>query len=72
MIKKIVLKLKSISYSGNSIGDDIRLEINILGKPFSLKKKIKVGTKQEFDKIIGEFDTDRKTFFEAESGYLRY
>ncbi len=62
MIKKIVLKLKSISYSGNPIGDDIRLEISILGKPFSIEKKIKVGTKQDFDKIIAEFDSDQTKF----------
>lgn len=62
MTKKIVLKLKNIKYSGDSIGDDIRLEISILGKPFNIKKNIKVGTKQEFSKIVGEFDTDRKIF----------
>jgi len=62
MTKKIVLKLKSIGYSGDSIGDKIRLEVNILGKSFAIKKKIKTGTKQEFNKIVGEFDTDRKIF----------
>lgn len=62
MFKKIILKLKSIKYLGNSIGDDVRLEISILEKSFSLKKKIKIGTKQEFNKIISEFNTDRKIF----------
>jgi len=65
MIKKIVLKLKSVKYSGNSIGDDIRIETSILGKFFSLKKKIKVDTKQDFDKIIAEFDANQ-TKFEAD------
>lgn len=62
MVKKIVLKLKSIKYSGNSIGDDVRLDVSILDISFSIKKKIKTATKQEFDKIIGEFNTDRKIF----------
>lgn len=62
MTKKIVLKLKSIEYLGNSIGDDVRLEINILGKPFSVKKQIRVGFKQEFNKIVTEVDSDRKIF----------
>lgn len=67
MAKKIILKLKSINYSGSSIGDDIKLEINILGKLFSIKKKIKVGTKKEFDKIIREIDSDSQ-IFEADIG----
>ena len=62
MTKKIILKLKSIKYSGSSIGDDIRLEISIFGELFSLKKKIKVGTGKEFNEVITELDTDRKTF----------
>lgn len=62
MTKKISLKLKSIKYSGDSIGDDIRLEVDILGKSSSVKKNIKTGTQQKFDKIVGEFDTDKKIF----------
>lgn len=62
MTKKIVLKLKSIEYLGDSVGDDIRFEADILSKHFSVKKRIKSGTKQNFDSIIGEFDTDRKIF----------
>lgn len=62
MIKKIVLKLKNIKYLGDSIGDDIRFEADILGKYFSVKKRIKSGTEQNFDSTIGEFDTDRKIF----------
>lgn len=62
MTKKIVLKLKSVEYSGDSIGDDIRLEIDILGNFFNLEKKIKVRSKKELNKIIGEFNTDAKIF----------
>ncbi len=62
MTKKIVLKLKNIGYTGDSIGDKIKLEINILGKPFSVEKKIKVDTTLDFNKVVGEFDTDRKIF----------
>lgn len=62
MTKKIVLKLKNIKYLGDSIGEDIRFKVDILGKYFSVKKRIKLGAEHHFDSIIGEFDTDRKIF----------
>ena len=62
MIKKIVLKLKNIKYLGDSIGDSIGVEISILGQNFSEKRRIKTGTTQEFDKIIGEFSTENEIF----------
>ena len=32
MVKSIVLKVAKIKYSGNSIGDDIRVEIEAMGQ----------------------------------------
>lgn len=43
MTKLIQLKLSKIKYSGDSIGDDIRVEIEILGKFLSVNKTIKAG-----------------------------
>lgn len=62
MNKLIQLKLSKVRYSGDSIGDDIRVEIEILGKFFLIDKIIKVGETAEIDKEIGNFETDRKSF----------
>ena len=39
MLKAIQLKLLRIKYSGDSIGDDISVEIEVLGKSLSVDKK---------------------------------
>lgn len=62
MSKVIVLNLKSLKYSGNSIGDDIRIEIEISGQTFNFKKKIANGSEHIFDKIITEVNTDKENF----------
>ena len=62
MFKTIQLKLTKIKYTGDSIGDDIRAEIEILGKILSLDKRIKIGTTAKIDKEIGNFETDQKIF----------
>lgn len=62
MLKKVVLKLENIKYSGDSVGEDIRLEIEILGKFFNFGKRLKSGSNNKLDNVIGEFDTDRKIF----------
>jgi hypothetical protein len=49
-------------YAGDSIGDDIRVEIEILGKFFSFDKKIKVGQTVQIEKEIGRFETDQDIF----------
>jgi hypothetical protein len=63
MLKKIQFKLKKIKYSGKSIGDDIRVNIEILDKTLQVDKRIKVGSTVESDKEIGSFPTDQKSFF---------
>lgn len=62
MVKSIQLKLLKIKYSGDSIGDDIRVEIDIAGQFLRIDKKIKVGATVEINKEIGKFETDQKLF----------
>lgn len=46
------LKLVSISYSGQSIGDDIRVEIEALGAFFALNKKLQKGQTADIQKEV--------------------
>jgi len=62
MVKSVKLKLSKIKYSGNSIGNDIRTEIEILDKFSRVDKKIKIGTTAEINNKIGEFETDQRLF----------
>ncbi len=62
MTKSIKLNLLKIKYSGDSIGDDIRIEIEILDKFSRVDKKIKADTTAEINKDIGKFETDQKIF----------
>ncbi|NQU82332.1 MAG: hypothetical protein HQ539_00035, partial [Parcubacteria group bacterium] len=62
MVKIIQLKVSKIKYSGDSIGDDIRVEIEVLGKFLCIDKRIKQGTTAKINKEIGRFETDRKSF----------
>lgn len=62
MDKLIKLKLSQIKYSGDSIGDDIRVEIEILDKFLRVDKTLKIGAAANIDKEIGNFETDQKRF----------
>ena len=62
MLKFIRLKLVKIQYSGDSIGDDIRVETQVLGKFLRVDKRIKVGMVVEVNSEIGRFETDRGSF----------
>lgn len=59
MLKFIRLKLLNVKYGGDSIGRDIRVEIEILGKFLRVDKRIKAGTTAEINQEIGSFETDR-------------
>lgn len=66
MLKKVSLKLSKIKYKGKSIGDDIQVEVEVLEKVLSLKKRIRFGeTKEINNEDIGAFITDQD-YFEAE------
>lgn len=62
MLKSIQIKLSKIRYSGDSIGDDIHVEIEILGKFLRVDKRIKAGTTAEINREVGKFETDRGLF----------
>lgn len=62
MSKFIHLKLLKIKYSGNSIGDDIRVEVEILNSFLHIDKKVKIGTTTEINKEIGKFETNQRFF----------
>jgi hypothetical protein len=62
MLKKIQFKLSKIKYSGKSIGDDIRVNIEILDKSLQIDKRIKVGSTVDLNKEIGSFPTDLTSF----------
>jgi len=62
MFKKIQFKLTKIKYAGKSIGDNIRVNIEILDKILQVDKRIKAGSTVELVKEIGNFPTDQKSF----------
>ncbi len=62
MLKSVQLKFFKIKYRGDSIGRDIRVEIEILGKFLRVDKSIKVGKTVEINQEVGRFETDRGLF----------
>lgn len=62
MLKKIQFKLTRIKYTGKSIGDNIRVNIEMLDKTLQIDKRIKVGSTVEFVEEIGNFPTDQTSF----------
>jgi len=62
IIKSVQLRILKIKYSGDSIGDDIRVEVEALGKFLRVDKRIKTGTIVEINKEVGRFETDLKSF----------
>lgn len=63
MTKSVQLKLLKIKYSGDSIGDDIRVEVEALGKFLRVDKIIKAGVAAEINKEVGRFETGSKSFY---------
>ena len=62
MLNSIQLKLSKIKYGGDSIGRDIRVEVEVLGKFLRIDKRIKAGTTAEINREAGRFETDRGLF----------
>ena len=54
--------MKKIQYVGDSIGQDIHIEINILGQVFSMEQTIKQGSTVELDRIIAKFPAGNQGF----------
>ena len=55
MDKLVQLKLAKIKYGGDSVGEDIRIEIECLNRSFALDKRIKNGTEITIDEELGQF-----------------
>jgi len=62
MLKSIQLKLLKVKNSGDSVGRDIRVEIEVLGKFLRIDKRIESGTTTEINREVGRFETDRGLF----------
>ncbi len=62
MLKFVQLKIAKIKYRGDSIGGDIRVEVEALGKFLRVDKRIRVGATAEIDREVGVFETDQKSF----------
>ena len=62
MLKTIQLTLTQIKYGGGSIGDDIRIELEVIGKFLRVDRQIKPGATANIDYEIGKFETDQKFF----------
>jgi hypothetical protein len=54
MLKSVQLKLLKIKYWGDSIGHDIRVELEVLGKFLRIDKRIKAGTTVEIKSRNGQ------------------
>lgn len=62
MMKCIQLKLSEVKYVGESIGDDIRIEVQALNLFWGLNKQIKNGTTITLNKEVGQLFVDQSTF----------
>ena len=61
-MKDIYLTLSNIKYSGKSIGDDIRIEIEAIGESFQKNLKLRRGSTRKIGKGIGVFRIDQSAF----------
>lgn len=59
MKKTVVIILNTVRYDGDSIGDDIRIEGEIFGKPFHVERRIRRGKIETFNIEIARFETDQ-------------
>lgn len=62
MLKSIKLTLSKIKYNGDSVGDDICVEVEALGKFLRVDKRVKAGTEAQINQTVGIFETDQKIF----------
>ena len=62
MLKSVQLKLLKIKYSGDSIGRDIRVELEVFGKFLRVDQRIKANTTVEMNREIGRFETNQESF----------
>src|SRR3989344_844212 len=61
-LKSVQLKLIRLKYGGDSVGSNINIEIDVLGKILRVDERIKVGATVEINREIGKFETDHELF----------
>ena len=61
MERTIILTLKQIKYTGTSIGNDIRIEVDAFNNSIAIEKTIKRGSTLELNSEIGQIVTDKKS-----------
>lgn len=61
MTKSVQLKLSKVKYSRDSIGNDIRIKIEVLGKFLLVDKRIKADATIEINQEVGRFETEQKS-----------
>jgi len=54
MVQKVRIKILKLEYGGDSVGNDIRLDVEISGQPFSLNQTIKPKTISELNQEIAQ------------------
>ena len=59
MDKLVQLKLVKIKYGGDSVGEDLRIEIECLNRSFILDKRIKNGNEITINAEIGQFPANQ-------------
>ncbi len=62
MTKLIQLSLSKVKYAGDSIGDDIRIEIDCLNHSLDVNRQIKNGSEIVVNAPVGTFFTDQLQF----------
>ena len=62
MTKLIRLQVTKIKYTGDSVGDDIRIEVECLDKFVGLNKRLKRGSDVALNAEIGQFFADGASF----------
>ncbi len=63
-MKRVILKLVSVQYTGQSVGEEIHIEIKVRDKFYSSDKIIKPNTTLPIDEPIIEFEIPSETFEE--------
>lgn len=61
MTKTLIITLKAITYAGSSIGDDIRVEVDVLNNSTAVEMTLKKGATIGLDREIGQLTTDKKS-----------
>lgn len=57
----VVLRFSKFRYSGQSIGNDLRIELQINGNWFGINKTVNVGQEVQIDRQIIQFRTDQRS-----------